>query len=295
MVHRKEKEPDKFDGKSVEWKDFIVQFEYLASWNGWSTQEKAQQLVMCLRGTAQRMLGDLTFDQLQNYEVLTKILSSRFSPVGRESAYRCEFRNRRRQRNESISDYGYALRRLGCLAFPDVPHTYREINVIDQFVNGLGNLDLKKHVSLNHPNTLEAAIALAIEYEAFEGSQVPLVKPIDTGDTDVYRVQAIKADRDSVSKNQKVASNVDKSDNSEISDLISSMKDCFEKFNKSVERFNKSQSSRGQGHMSRGRGGRPRTYERDIECYNCHEKGHISRECPSRDEKKSQNKDKQEN
>lgn len=35
-----------------------------------------------------------------------------------------------------------------------VPNSFREINVIEQFINGLGSYDLKKHVSLNHPKSL---------------------------------------------------------------------------------------------------------------------------------------------
>ena len=29
------KEPDRFDGKVVDWKNDIVQFEEVAHWNGW--------------------------------------------------------------------------------------------------------------------------------------------------------------------------------------------------------------------------------------------------------------------
>ena len=45
---RKEKEPDKFDGRNVEWRDNIVHFEKSAMWNNWHDSEKAQQLAMCL-------------------------------------------------------------------------------------------------------------------------------------------------------------------------------------------------------------------------------------------------------
>ena len=55
---RREKEPDKFDGRSVDWQDNIVHFEQTAHWNGWDDESKAQQLCMCLRGTAQKLLGD---------------------------------------------------------------------------------------------------------------------------------------------------------------------------------------------------------------------------------------------
>ncbi|VDI07463.1 Hypothetical predicted protein [Mytilus galloprovincialis] len=90
-IMRKEKEPDKFDGRNVDWQDYIVHFEQTAIWN---------QLVR--------------------------------------------------------------------LAYPD--HDKTEDLAIDQFVKGLENFELQKRVQFSHPLTLESAIAIAIEYEAFVGS-----------------------------------------------------------------------------------------------------------------------------
>ena len=117
---RKEKEPDKFDGRSVEWKDFIVHFEQVSSWNKWSYNEQGQQLIMCLRGEAQKLLGDFTVEQRSDYASLKSILTKRFNPQELVIAHRCEFRSRRRKFGASPSDFGYSLRRLGCLAFPDM-------------------------------------------------------------------------------------------------------------------------------------------------------------------------------
>ena len=41
VTHRKVKEPNTFDGKSSEWRDYVVHFECVASWNGWTEFEKA--------------------------------------------------------------------------------------------------------------------------------------------------------------------------------------------------------------------------------------------------------------
>ena len=41
-ITRGEKEPKKIDGKAIDWKDYIVQFEKTAAWNQWSEIEKAQ-------------------------------------------------------------------------------------------------------------------------------------------------------------------------------------------------------------------------------------------------------------
>ncbi|CAC5426233.1 unnamed protein product [Mytilus coruscus] len=63
-VSRKQKEPDTFDGRNTDWVDYIIQFEKVASWNGWDQYESAQQLVMSLRGVAQRTVKLIKYPSL---------------------------------------------------------------------------------------------------------------------------------------------------------------------------------------------------------------------------------------
>ena len=156
---RKEKEPDKFDGRNVEWRDYIVHFEKVAMWNNWHDSEKAQQLAMCLRGQAQKLLGQLRPSELNDFEQLKRVLTQRYDPQERSVAYRCEFRSRKRQKNESPSDFAYALRRLVSLAFPEMPYDCREINVLEQYLSTLGTSELKEHVIFKNPKSVDEAIA----------------------------------------------------------------------------------------------------------------------------------------
>ena len=175
-------EPETFDGtSSAEWAEYIIHFEQIAEWNGWSNIQKAKMLSIKLRGEAQKLLGSLTSEQYNDYEILKATLSHRFNPQERESAYRCEFRNRRRMKNESPSDFGFALRRLSLKAFPTLSYSALETHVVDQFIAGLGAVELQKFVQFQHPKTLETAINLAIEYTAFVGNLDKITKPaLDT-------------------------------------------------------------------------------------------------------------------
>ena len=112
-------------------------------WNNWSPTEKTLQLAMSLRDQAQKVLGELKPGELNNYESFKRILSQRYDPQERSVAYRCEFRARKRQKNESPSEFAYALRRLACLAYPDMPYDCREINVLEQYLNSVGSTELK--------------------------------------------------------------------------------------------------------------------------------------------------------
>ncbi|CAC5367719.1 unnamed protein product [Mytilus coruscus] len=172
---RKQKEPDSFDGKCSEWVDYIIHFEQVASWNQWTDREKAQQLTMCLRGYAQKILSDLTLGQMSDYNALKNVLSQRFNPREGEVAYRCEFRNRRRQNDETVAEYGYGLRRLAQQAYPTI--RYHKIE----------------------PTALSQATAFASEYEAFLGPVDKIVKPRET--FDAHNIQTLQALTESEQQN----------------------------------------------------------------------------------------------
>ena len=260
-IKHKHKEPDKFEGKSKEWRDYIIHFESVAKWNDWNDNEKAQQLVMCLRGPAQKLLSDMRSENLSNYHIVKETLSRRFNPVERETAYRCEFRNRKQKRHESVSEFGYVLQRLCFQAFPGVSQEAREIYVIDQYINGLSRPEVRSHVQYRHPQSIDSAIALAVEFEAFEGSQGILRKPRFEEEGQVNTISDIAPS---------VNSHNSRSDSVTLSDIAK----LIEGLAKTIKR-NSSQS------RSRDRSDSKERYRNYTpECYNCHEKGHIAVSCP---------------
>ena len=183
---------DIFDGKTSEWQDYLVHFEQVSAWNGWFSWEKAQQLTMCLRGPAQKLLSNLTLIQLSDYCAIKSVLSQRFNPKERVVAFRSEFRNRRQGKDESVSDYGYQLRRLALLAYPEATFVSLEPHVIDQFLTGLSNFSMKKHI------TLEEAISYGVEFESVEGHKIKKPDTFDrvamvteTASTDVLTLDAV--------------------------------------------------------------------------------------------------------
>ena len=174
MMERKAKEPQTYDGTS-DFKDFILHFEQVAIWNKWTDIEKAQQLVMCLRGHTQNILSDLTLGQMNKYSEVRAAVERRFDPPGREAAYKRELRDKRLHQSESISQYGYSICRLVTLAYPEMPRDAGDVFAIDHFIHGLRSNDMKKHVHFSHPKTLDEAIPSAVEYEAFESSiEIPM-------------------------------------------------------------------------------------------------------------------------
>ena len=138
---------------------------------------KAQMLIIHLRGEAQKLLSSLTESQLGDYSKLKTTLTDRYDPKEKESLYRCQFRQFKREKGVSSSDYGYALSKLAQKAYPKLTLHQLEVHVVDQFINGLGHHELQKHVQFKHPQTLQEAIGLATEFEALEGPLDRVKKP----------------------------------------------------------------------------------------------------------------------
>lgn len=128
---------------------------------------------MSLRGRALKVLSELSYKELGNYSELKCALTQRFSPPERETAHRCEFRTRRRKAGETVSEYGYSLRRLASRAYPTFPSDMCESLTVKQLFTVLGCHELKRYVQFSHPKTLDRAISLALEYKSFEGHKTP--------------------------------------------------------------------------------------------------------------------------
>ena len=110
------------------------QTEKVAPWNGWIDLEKGLQLATCLRVKAQKVLSELKPSQKSNYITLLK---------------------------ESLMDFGCEVPRLAQKAYPEFPYEALDQVSQEQFVRGLYDVDMKRHVELRNPSSLEEAISLA--------------------------------------------------------------------------------------------------------------------------------------
>ncbi|KAK3099961.1 hypothetical protein FSP39_012572 [Pinctada imbricata] len=267
---RMEKAP-KFDGK-CDLSDFIVQFEQVAEWNGWTDSEKTTQILLSLDGPAKQMLSELTADKMGNYSCIKQVLTNRFNPVERETAYRCEFKSRRRQKGESLQDYGNCLRKLALKGYPNTPYSGVEAHVIDQFIQGISNPKLREHVQFKHPETLDKAVAVALEYESFVGPSDVVRKPQDDISETICPVKQLVNKSSDIMTTEKVA---------QICRNV--IRQELAKFDLGSYRAPRSPDRRNIPFNRPGR---------RIICYYCKEEGHVEPMCPVKreDQNKRDNK-----
>ena len=88
-------------------------------------------------------LGD---SDLYNYDVLVKLLSDRFDPASRGSAFRSRFHGRSRRHHEDADTFADALAELCRVGYPQSPPELRQELIAEQFVRGQSDPELTKYL-----------------------------------------------------------------------------------------------------------------------------------------------------
>ena len=163
----KARKPALFDG-TTNWQDYIVHFDMVAEINRWDDVTKAMELATNLRGTAQGVLSDLRPDLRYSFAHLVAALTARFQPENQAELYRAQIKGRNRKKNETISELSQDIKRLVRLAYPTASDDIREQLARDCFVDSLSDVDMEWAVYQGKPKTVDDAVRLAVEYEAFQ-------------------------------------------------------------------------------------------------------------------------------
>ena len=111
-------QPKPFNG-TTSWKTYKEYYERVCAVNGWSTQqEKAQNLMLALEGSAAEILKDVEDSSPSVYKDIWTQLARRFGMTdGPREAMR-RFDNRRQQDSESVQEFEQSLRVLHRDAWP---------------------------------------------------------------------------------------------------------------------------------------------------------------------------------
>ena len=158
--------PAMFNG-NTSWEDYLAQFELIAEINRWNDSMKATYLAVSLTGPAQAVLGDLEPTARKNFAELIKALAARFGTENQQQVYRTALKTRSRQGGETLPELAQSVRRLTRQAYPEAPPQLRESLARDHFIDALSDVDMRWRVHQSWPQTLNDALTIAVELEAF--------------------------------------------------------------------------------------------------------------------------------
>ena len=266
MHNRKQQNTDLFDDKNWDFDEYMDHFMSVARWNGWSYAEMADQLAMNLRGSARTVLEILPEHEVRDFDSLKVAFTRRYSPLERRTAYRNEFQHRCRSKGENLVEYGCVLRKLAAKAHPSLLPSQREVLIVDQFISGLNSTEIRRHVSFAHPENLDEAIDLAVEFESFEGNQ-SIKKPSGT----TANVVAGVTEENSGTSDSRLQATV-------LSELVKASKENAEaisKLNQAIQNLSKNQSNSRNREQGKDKQDKPRGA-----CFLCSQMDHYANLCP---------------
>ena len=227
-------------------------------------------LAASLSGYAQAVLADLDERSRKDYFTLKEALALRFGNGGKTELYRAQLRNRVEGRDETLPELAQAIQRLVRQAHPEAPPSVREVIERDHFVDAILDTEIRWKVLQARPRTVQEALAVAIEVEAFQASEKQRQRQ-GRFTTNVIATQVAETRQETF--------------DSSISKILAEMKKdheeqrhLFEDFMKKMTSPERRQNMGAWGPNRVGRGN----------CWNCGQPGHFSRNCPFQETNKLQ-------
>ena len=239
--------PETYDG-TKSWDEWYFHFENVAVVNGWDDILKLKWLRVRLTGRAQKALQRIPESSLTTYETARTALKSRFEPVSRQTRYQAEFQTRRKRASEGWADFADDIKSLADKAYPTLQEEAREQLAINAYLQQLQPPQVAFSVKQKRPETLDDAVATTLEMESYM---------TEMGVTSML----------SLTEEPAVCSVTDTSA-------------TVDRLTRVVEQLSEQVAKLQQGmHSHREPSSTPSRIFRG-ECWKCHQRGHIARNCP---------------
>lgn len=165
-ANRKQLSPDKYDGKTVEWREYLTHFEIVSQVNRWDMREKAMYLAGSLTGQARSLISTLKPEEYLDWDFLTQKLAQSFDPPHQEEAHRASLRSRVRRKDETPQEFGQVLKVLARKAYSRLSEEACETIALDYFMRSHSEGEMRTIGLLKSMKTVEEAANYVLQYES---------------------------------------------------------------------------------------------------------------------------------
>jgi hypothetical protein len=162
--------PTAYDGLTP-YEDYRVQFHMIAELNGWDKPAKALYLAGCLSKGARSVLNDLKHEDRYDFDKLDGALRERYGTDDQAELFKAKLRSRIKVKEESLQELAHDIRRLVRLAYPKAASRMHDDLTKDQFIEALGDGEVRWSVFQARPKNITEALKVAMELEAFKESE----------------------------------------------------------------------------------------------------------------------------
>ena len=260
--------------------------------------------------------GEFVFTQLSRhtlscYSELIKELNSRFRVVETRKTYAAKFSQRAQRNGETAEEFAAELKRLYAKAYKFRDEQTRQEDLVRRFLDGLCDSDARFEVEYNkEPENIDEAVYHVVNFvqtkhRGIQGHTDRKFKKYarrascDDEDTseeylsdesnDLHRVNRVPTKKEP-SHNKKTCKDAEKKDPLEVHPsteneslkVLSEAKDMLQTLMLQMQEFSKVKSVEKPTQQEY----KPQR-SRNVVCYNCSQKGHISRDCPQKVNKPS--------
>lgn len=248
---------------SEEWDSWLAHFEDCAEINGWNLARRAQFLAVRMRGAALLQLQSIPATVRANYDDVKTALRLKFVPQERIELHKAEFRARRREKDEKLSDLSSSLRRLARKAYPEAAEELQDSLAKDQFIDALEDREIRLKLRESGAKTLDEAVSRALQIEAMYEAESRRGKG-----------RSVRLVQEPPPEEKNELLELIKQNTAAMNQMVAVVQQQQQQPSTSKDRNETKQSGRGLGPNA----GRARDLRLRL-CFKCHKKGHFMADC----------------
>jgi len=166
--------PDAFTGEE-DWDMYISHFEDCSRLARWTQNEKLLYLATALRGQARQYYCSLQQHERHRYDVLVDQLEQRFGNKQQAIRWLSKIQNRTRGKDESIAEFGDAIRIYAKKAYPTLGPEAQEMLALEHFTKTL-TPEMRCRLLDKDCRTIREGVELVERYEDVLGRSNTCIK-----------------------------------------------------------------------------------------------------------------------